>query len=124
VRDDLTAAQGANLLYQQVPATGKISSERHSTKVFDKQAPPLPNIAKLLARRVLDEFDRPDGNPFSHHCPPHYLCQLSLAWRSRDTDEGLPVLGVTSAMEHLHWRSFRNCGTLAGRSLNRATGTA
>jgi hypothetical protein len=46
VRDDLTAAQGANLLYQQVPATGKISSERHSTEVFDQQAPPLPNIAK------------------------------------------------------------------------------
>jgi hypothetical protein len=36
VRDDLTAAQGANLLYQQVPATGKISSERHSTEVFDQ----------------------------------------------------------------------------------------
>jgi hypothetical protein len=69
VRDDLTAAQGANLLYQQVPATGKISSERHSTEVFDQQAPPLPNIAKPVAGLVLDEFDRPDGNPFSHHWP-------------------------------------------------------
>jgi hypothetical protein len=29
VRDDLTATQGANLLYQQVPTTGNISSERH-----------------------------------------------------------------------------------------------
>jgi hypothetical protein len=26
---------------------------------------------------------------------PHYLYQLSLARRSRDTDEGFPVLGFT-----------------------------
>jgi len=39
VQDDLTAAQGAHLLYQQVPTTSKTSSERHSTDVLDEQAP-------------------------------------------------------------------------------------
>jgi len=40
VRDDLTAAQGADLLYQQVQPSSKISSERHSTDVLDHHAPP------------------------------------------------------------------------------------
>jgi hypothetical protein len=40
VRDDLTAAQGANLLYQQMPTTSRSNSERHSTDVLEQQAPP------------------------------------------------------------------------------------